>query len=45
MQQPDISVDEQQVQAAQAPVVASQQIPIQKKDLPKLNQQGQLAVG
>jgi len=42
MQQPTATVEGQQVQA---PVVAGQQVPIQRKDLPKLNQQGQLAVG
>ena len=52
MQQP---VAPQQVQATQAPIVAGQQvatpgaipqqIPIQRKDLPKLNQAGQIALG
>ncbi len=45
MQQPTTAVEGPQVQATQAPVVAGQQVPIQRKDLPKLNQQGQLAVG
>ena len=53
MQQPEVA--QQQVQAAQAPIVAGQQIaapgtmpqqiPIQRKDLPKLNQAGQIALG
>ena len=55
MQQPAPAVAPQQVQAAQAPIVAGQQIaapgtmpqqiPIQRKDLPKLNQSGQIALG
>jgi len=55
MQQPTAEVAPQQVQAAQAPIVAGQQIaapgttpqqiPIQRKDLPKLNQAGQIALG
>lgn len=36
---------EQQVQAAQAPDVAEQQVMVRKEELPKLNRQGQIALG